>query len=370
MLQDQQARRASIFQLTTSAAIPSLPTKAIDGQRVLITGAGGSIGSALAHLIAAQNPRQIVLLDASEQSLYRIDRDLAAPDSAVLGSVCDRALLDEVFANHHPQVVFHAAAFKHVPLMEFNPIAALQNNAIGTFILAQTAARYHVEQFVMVSTDKAVEPSSIMGASKRIAELVILAMGCKRTRFKSVRLGNVLASQGSVLPLFQSQIDRGQPLSVTHPQASRYFLTLDHAAQLLLLAISEEFAPSILIPKLGDPIRIEEIATRMLANQPSESRIEFTGLRPGDKLTEKLLSDEEYFLDDRKAPLRPIHSESPSRDELEHAMQQLEQAAQQRNLPQLMRIVGHLVPDYEPSKVIRAAIQAALHQHAPAGTNR
>lgn len=354
MLHDRQMRWESIFRLITDR--PDVPVSAdlIAGKTVLITGAGGSIGSTLAFELARYNPRRIVLLDASEQSLYRIDRDLDAPHASVLGSVCDRPLVDELFERHRPQIVFHAAAFKHVPLMEFNPFAALQNNAVGTFIPAECAARYGATHLVMVSTDKAVEPASIMGASKRIAELVVLAM-----QFKAVRLGNVLASEGSVLPLFQSQIDRGEPLSVTHPQASRYFLTMQNAAQLLLLALSSNFAPGILVPDLGEPIRIEEIAQSMLASEKegSQSRIVYTGLRPGDKLTEKLVSDAEVFLGKSEALLRPIHSEGSSLIGLQPSMQEIEEAVQQRNLPRLVRAVVRLVPDYQPSAVIQSALE-------------
>jgi FlaA1/EpsC-like NDP-sugar epimerase len=369
MLQDRKCQWDSIFRLITiDPARSSVSAKEISGKSVLITGAGGSIGSTLAHEIGGHSPGRIILLDASEQSLYRIDRDLELPHSAILGSVCDRALLDDLLERHRPQVIFHAAAFKHVPLMEFNPFAALQNNAIGTFILAQSAVKYRVEQLVMVSTDKAVAPASIMGASKRIAKLVLLAMPSSATQLKAVRLGNVLASEGSVLPLFQSQIDRAEALSVTHPEASRYFLTMQYAAQLLLLALSDEFAPGILVPELGEPIRIEEIARRMLAgsNGAHQSHIVFTGLRPGDKLCEKLLSNRESFLDNREAPLRPIHSESPLFSELHHTMNKLEQAVQERNLPELLSLIFHLVPDYEPSEVI----QAALQEHAATRCDR
>ena len=368
MLQDRKIRWESIFRLTTSHLGHSISPSSISHKTVLITGAGGSIGSTLAYEIGKHGPRQIILLDASEQSLYRIDRDLPAPHHAVLGSVCDSALLEEVFERHRPQLVFHAAAFKHVPLMEFNPFAALQNNAIGTFILTQRAIKYRAEQLVMVSTDKAVEPASIMGASKRIAELVVLAMQPGTTHLKAVRLGNVLASEGSVLPLFQSQIESGQALTLSHPEASRYFLTMERAADLLLLALSGEFAPGILIPELGEPIRIEEIAQHLLASvqPPHQSRIVHTGLRPGDKLNEKLLSDRESFVDDREAPLRPIHSEGAPWNEIEAAMQHLEQAVQERDLPQLLRVVSQLVPDYQPS----AVIQSALDEQASARPNR
>jgi FlaA1/EpsC-like NDP-sugar epimerase len=356
MLQDRQNHWESLLGFTpTRTALPLSP-KAIKGQSVLITGAGGSIGATLAHQVAAHAPRHIVLLDAAEQALYRIDRDLAAPHTAALGSVCDRALLDELFERHRPQIIVHAAACKHVPLMEFNPFAALRNNAIGTFILAQTAAKHRAAQTVMVSTDKAVEPASIMGASKRIAELAILAMPSNATQFKAVRLGNVLASEGSVLPLFQSQLDRGQPLSVTHPEASRYFLTMSYAAQLLLLALSDEFPPGILVPQLGEPIRIEEIARRMLAMVEDRHQIVFTGLRPGDKLKEKLVADHEVVLSNSNSPLQSIQSPSPQLGELQRAMSNLEQAVQQRNLPQLLRIVSQLVPDYQPSAVIQSTL--------------
>jgi FlaA1/EpsC-like NDP-sugar epimerase len=325
----------------------------------LITGAGGSIGSALAHEIAKHGPRHIALLDASEQSLYRIDGALGGLHCAVLGSVCDRDLVDEVLERHRPQIVFHAAAFKHVPLAEGNPIATVQNNAVGTFILAQSAAKYRVEQMVTISTDKAVEPAGIMGASKRIAELVMLAMESDATCFKAVRLGNVIASEGSVLPLFQRQMDRGEPLSVTHPDASRYFLTMRHAVGLLLLALSEECVSGVLVPELGEPIRIEKIARRMLESCESsrQSGIVFTGLRPGDKLSEKLVSDRERFRSDRTAALRAIESPCLTWRELQPSIHELELATQERDLPRLLHVVSGLVPDYTPGNVIKSALE-------------
>jgi len=363
MLNDQQNHWEALLGLTPERRPLSLPSRDIEGKTVLITGAGGSIGSTLAHELAGLRPRRILLLDASEQSLYRIDRDLGAPHAAILGSVCDRALLDELFDRHQPQIVFHAAAFKHVPLMEFNPFAAVENNALGTFILAQSAAGHRSAQLVMVSTDKAVEPVSIMGASKRIAELIILAMDGK-----AVRLGNVLASEGSVLPLFQSQLDRGQPLSITHPEASRYFLTMKRAAHLLILALCEEFPPGILVPELGEPQRIREIAQRMLASveETSEPRIVYTGLRPGEKLTEKLISNREAYRGENGSPLRPIHSDGPPLSGLQSSMHEIEAAVRQRNLSRLLRAVSKLVPDYRPS----AVIHSALDEQMAAGANR
>lgn len=368
MPQDQHDSRDTLFGLLPARPVLSVPSKEVDGKTVLITGAGGSIGSALAVEIGKHRPRHVVLLDASEQSLYRVslNPELRAPYSLVLGSVSDRTLLDDLMDGHRPQIVFHAAAFKHVPLMEFNPFAAVENNGAGTFMLVQSAEKYDVEQLVMVSTDKAVEPASIMGASKRIAELIVLAMRSSSTQFRAVRLGNVLASEGSVLPLFQSQMERGEPLSVTHPQATRYFLSVQYAVQLLVLALSEEWPPGILVPELGKPIRIEEIARRMLADAASSQQIVFTGLRPGDKLAEKLISNDETYLSEDRAPLRRISSPSISLSELEGAMKNFEQAALQRDLPRLLNGVSNLVPSYKPSEVI----QTALCQHPVTGSNR
>jgi FlaA1/EpsC-like NDP-sugar epimerase len=374
-MQDQPNPWESIFRLTPTPLDLSRSAKVIKGKTILITGAGSSIGSTLALELGKHRPRHIILLDAYEQSLHRLNERMSqssaertsqgssVPHTALLGSVTDPAMLDHAIERYRPQVIFHTAALKHVPLMELNPFAALQTNAIGTFNLAQTAAKHSVKHMVMVSTDKAVEPASIMGASKRIAELIALAM-----QWKAVRLSNVLASEGSIVPLFQRQIDRGEPLGVTHPEASRYFLTMQHAAQLLLLALSGEFAPGILVPELGEPVRIEDIARRMLANlkDPHPSQLVYTGLRPGDKLIEKQLSDRESFAGSREAPLRPIHSEGPPLSRLSHAMQELEQAVRESDLYELLRIVGQLVPGYRPSEVI----QNAMHQQATMKVNR
>ena len=210
-------------------------TASLEGKRILVTGAGGSIGSALARSLVAFAPRQLVLLEAAEHSLYEIDA--ALPHELdfvpVLGSVTQPALLKELFARHQPQIVYHAAAYKHVPLMEQNPFAAIENNALGTSVLVEAARAGGVEQFILLSTDKAVDPVSIMGASKRIGELIVLAAGGK-----AVRLGNVLGSEGSIVPLFLKQIASGLPLTVTHASMRRYFLTISDAVTLLLHAAS------------------------------------------------------------------------------------------------------------------------------------
>lgn len=333
-----------------------LPPHLIARKRILITGAGGSIGSALTHAVAAHYPEQIFLLETSEQALYRIDRDLAAPHQPVLASVCDASALDELFEHHHPQIIFHAAAFKHVPLMELHPFAAIENNAIGTFVLAQAAVRHRAEQLILVSTDKAVDPTSIMGASKRIAELAALALQSPATKIKAVRLGNVYASQGSAIPLFEEQIAQGKPVTVTHPQATRYFVTVEQAAALLLYALREELPNAILIPKLENSIRIEDIAENLIWQSSSQSQIVHTGLRPGEKLHEQLLSASESFLSEIEAPLRAIHSQTISAAEAGKSIEELKKSIYNQNLSQLLGTVTRLIPTYKPGETLLAQI--------------
>ncbi len=242
----------------------------LQGKRILITGAGGWIGSALARSIAEFAPDQLVLLEAAERNLYEIDtalRQLPCPIEhvPVLGSVSQQALLAEMFGRYRPQIVYHAAAFKHVPLMEQNPFAAIENNAIGTHLLVEAAiTNTETEQLILLSTDKAVNPVSIMGASKRIAELVILAPRAASARMKAVRLGNVLGSEGSIVPLFLKQILAGQPITVTHPSVRRYFITTADALILLLHAASAETPQGILVPDLGELKLVEALAQHLM----------------------------------------------------------------------------------------------------------
>jgi FlaA1/EpsC-like NDP-sugar epimerase len=349
-LSDQRAWQS--FSSSVSPEFIALPSQRIEGKNILITGAGGSIGSALAHSVAALKPAQVLLLEASEQALYRIDRELQAPHKPILANAGDASALEEIFGQHRPHIVFHAAAFKHVPLMELHPFAALQNNAVATFTLTQTAIRHRAEQIILVSTDKAVDPASIMGASKRVAELTALALQTPATKIKAVRLGNVYASQGSAVPLVAEQIAQQKLVTVTHPDATRYFLTVEQAAALLLFALSEEFPSAILVPDLANPIRIEEIAKALIHQSGSQSSIVYTGLRPGEKLHEQLLSANESFLSEIPAPLRAIRSQTIAEIEAEEAINDLQQAIQARNLTALLRAVAKLVPNYEPSETL------------------
>jgi FlaA1/EpsC-like NDP-sugar epimerase len=347
---------------------PSSPTswrllgsKSLTGRRVLITGAGGSIGSALSHAAAASAPASLVLLDSSENGLYQVDRSLHEAGSRehvpLLSNVCNSDTLDRVLTEHRPEIIFHAAALKHVPLMEQNPFAAIEHNVFGTYAMADSAVAHGVEQIVLVSTDKAVEPRSIMGASKRIAELILLSLGGS-TSMKVARLCNVMGSQGSVLPLFLEQITLGGPVTVTHPDAQRYFITLDEAVRGLFGALDAGSSKALLLPSIGPAVRILDLARHLIALHESPAAIEFTGLRPGDKLAEQLISSRESLSSGGEiggSSLRAIETPIPAAAELSAALDMLREAVHERDLPELLRGIRALVPEYQPSSVILAA---------------
>jgi FlaA1/EpsC-like NDP-sugar epimerase len=272
----------------------------LNGRCVLITGAAGSIGSELARQVALHKPRRLVILDQAETDLFYLDLDLRRdhPDLElipVIGDVVDAPTVRRVFADHQPERVFHAAAYKHVPLMEVNPEQAIRNNVLGTRVVADEAGQQGCEKFILVSTDKAVRPSSVMGATKRLAEMVVLALdeAYPETAYGAVRFGNVLGSAGSVIPIFQKQIARNQPLTVTHPDVTRYFMTIPEAVQLILQAsLLEELRGHIAMLEMGEPVRIVDLAHNMLRlagiPSPNGEHMVFTGLRPGEKLHEEL----------------------------------------------------------------------------------
>lgn len=282
----------------------------ITGRRVLVTGAGGSIGSELCRQIAALRPASLVLVEHSEFALYRIQREIQPlADTAeagfellaLLGSVRDAARMDAVFAVHRPHTVYHAAAYKHVPMVENNVAEGVLNNVFGTRTAAEAAIRHGVADFVLVSTDKAVRPTSVMGASKRLAEMVLQALAAESppTRLSMVRFGNVLDSSGSVVPLFRQQIRNGGPVTVTHPEVTRYFMTIPEAAQLVIQASALAQGGEVFVLDMGEPVSILGLARRMVElsglsvrddqNLEGDIAIEVTGLRPGEKLYEELL---------------------------------------------------------------------------------
>ena len=278
----------------------------IENRVVLITGAGGSIGSELARQIFTFNPKQLILLDNAETPLYQIDMELRSKGKRVevipcIGDVRSRRGLDRIFNMYKPQYVYHAAAYKHVPMMELSPLDAVNNNVMGTFKLASVSSRHHVKKFVLISTDKAVRPTSIMGTTKRIAEMVVQSMNGNGTQFVVVRFGNVLGSNGSVVPLFQKQIASGGPVTVTHPEVTRYFMTIPEAVMLVLQAGSIGKGGELFLLDMGEPVKILDLAKNMIRLAglvpDRDIKIEFIGLRPGEKLYEELLIDGEGILD-------------------------------------------------------------------------
>jgi FlaA1/EpsC-like NDP-sugar epimerase len=279
----------------------------ISGKTVLVTGAGGSIGSELCRQIARYGPASIVLFELSELALYQVEQQLAElhphlPLVRLIGDVKSLAQIGQACSTHRPQLVFHAAAYKHVPLMEeHNAWAALRNNTLGTYLAARAAAAAGVERFVLISTDKAVNPTNVMGASKRAAEMALsqLATQGHTTKFMAVRFGNVLGSSGSVIPKFKEQIAKGGPVTVTHPDITRYFMTIPEAARLVLQAGAMGETGQVYVLDMGEPVKIVELARnliRMSGHAASEIRIVFTGLRPGEKLYEELLADADRTL--------------------------------------------------------------------------
>lgn len=281
-------------------------SKSIMGRTVLVTGAGGSIGSELSRQIISLNPEKLILLGRGENSIYQIGRELEnneahIPVVALIGDIQNKSRLESIFAQYAPEIVYHAAASKHVPLMENNPTEAVLNNIIGTKNLADMAHKYGTISFVMISSDKAVKPSSVMGASKRIAELLVQSMNrSSNTRFSIVRFGNVLGSRGSVVPLFQEQIDRGGPITITHKEMTRFFMTIPEASRLVIQAGAFASGGEIFILDMGQPVKIVDLAAKMIAlNGKSLEEIEIVevGIRPGEKIHEELMSRHEIMSD-------------------------------------------------------------------------
>jgi FlaA1/EpsC-like NDP-sugar epimerase len=340
----------------------------VSGKRILLTGAGGSIGSALAKAVIRVEPRLLVLLDHSERNLHEIDLELATvvdrnSYKSVLGDICDTKLLSEIFHRFRPDVVYHAAAFKHVPLMEHNPFAVVRNNALGTASLARIAQAEGVASFVMVSTDKAVNPISIMGASKRVAELALLNLNNPKNRMSAVRLANVLGSQGSVVPTFLSQISRGGPITVTHPDVSRYFLTIGEAVELILLASGLEESGGIFAAQVGEPVKILDIAIELIKDNRTESRkdirVTFTGLRPGDKMSEEFLSQNESTEPTNDPRLLRVKTREIPAGIFDNQMADLSRCVDERNLPAMIEALCRMIPEYRPTELLSPSPQGS-----------
>jgi FlaA1/EpsC-like NDP-sugar epimerase len=332
-------------------------------ENILVTGAGGCIGSALVLALAKSDARHLILLDNAEHELHEIECALGSladcpPYTSILGDVCDAALLAEVFEEHRPHTVFHAAAFKHVPMMERNPLAAIRNNAFGTLALARAATEFGSNQLVMISTDKAVNPRSVMGVSKRLAELILIHRSNRTTLMKAVRLGNVLGSRGSVVPLFTEQIARGGPVTVTHPDVSRYFVSLSEAVD-IIEAVAHENDAGIFAAELGEPTKIVDLARQLIREAGSaaekEVRIAFTQLRPGEKLHEEMVFASETSEPAHDPRLRRIRSLQLDHDLFESQIEGLAGIVERRDLNALVKALVRLVPEYEPSELLLSA---------------
>jgi FlaA1/EpsC-like NDP-sugar epimerase len=316
----------------------------LNSRVVLVTGAGGSIGRELCRQVAAVGPRRLVMLDHAENNLFEIDLELRERGHSslvpVIGDCKDAALLDRLFAEQAPQIVFHAAAYKHVPMMELNPIQAVANNALATALLAEVAERHGVERFCLISTDKAVEPTTVMGASKALAERVVEARGpggTGTTRFAAVRFGNVLGSSGSVLPIFRRQIAQGGPVTVTHAEMTRFFMTIPEAAQLVIEATGIAEGGDIFVLDMGEPIRILDLAEKMISLSRRQGDrdipIEIVGIRPGEKLHEELFNVDEEVRPTRYGKI--LRATRPSLDprSLRRGLEELTRAVQDGDHP-------------------------------------
>ena len=329
----------------------------VAGKVVLVSGAGGSIGSELCRQLARFAPARLILFEHSEFALYSVEQWFAvhAPTISLVpmaGDVRDAGRLAEVFDAYHPRVVFHAAAYKHVPLMEVgNAWQAVCNNVTGTLLVAESAMRIGVERFVLISTDKAVNPTNVMGATKRLAEMVCEALHRKGsdTQFEMVRFGNVLGSTGSVIPKFQDQIARGGPVTVTHPEITRYFMSIPEAAQLVLQAAAMGQGGEIFVLDMGEPVKIVEMARKMIhlcGYTDDDIRIEFTGLRPGEKLYEELLADSEHTRQTQHPKLRIAQARPVDEDFLERLRPWL--AGGCRSDAQVRDDLSRWLPEYSP----------------------
>ncbi len=365
------------------APLPGLLGRNLAGQVVMVTGAGGSIGSELCRQIVHEGPARLLLVDHSEFALYRIHQELQALQTQgahgcelvpLLASVCDAQRMEGICAAHRPHCIYHAAAYKHVPMVEANAGEGVLNNVFGTLTMVRMALAHGAQHFVLISTDKAVRPTNVMGASKRVAELVLQAVAASRAapwaaadsaapwqcpvRLSMVRFGNVLGSSGSVIPLFRRQIAAGGPVTVTHPEVTRYFMTIPEAAQLVLQAGALAEGGDLFLLDMGEPVRIVELARRMVALSGLTVRdaqhplgniaIEFTGLRPGEKLYEELLIADQPLPTAHPRILRACEEHLPW-PALQPLLEQLQRSAQANDGAAIKALLRTLVPGYQPT---------------------
>ena len=346
----------------------------IVGKRVLVTGAGGTIGGELARQIADYGPAEIVLLDHSEYALYTVDLEISEREPklfrrAILADVRDKARIRAVFAEARPELVFHAAALKHVPVVETHPVEGILTNVIGTRNVVEACREFAVRAMVLISTDKAVNPSSVMGATKRLAECCCQLLNAEcDTHFVTVRFGNVLGSTGSVVPLFQRQLARGGPLTVTHPEITRYFMTVREAVELVLEASVLGLEPKahgerIYVLDMGEPVRIADLARQMIRlaglRPETDVKITFTGLRPGEKLNEELFHTAEALAPTRYSGIQIATPRELDAQAMRRGLDELETAARSRDSAASLGLIARLVPEYSGARPPETAVSAA-----------
>lgn len=346
----------------------------LQGKRVLVTGAGGSIGSELCRQIIRFDPERLVLVDAVEANLFNIQMELHHELNfpryqCILSRVQDQTLMDDIFQEYRPQLIFHAAAYKHVPLIEKNPWEAISNNVLASEVVMQLCLKYGVERFVLVSTDKAVHPTNVMGASKRLTELIVQSLQGNGTRFMAVRFGNVIGSSGSVLPLFRRQLERGGPITVTHPEVTRYFMTISEAAQLILQAGGLGEGGEIFILEMGTPVKIAKMAeelVRLSGKTPGKDvEIIFTGLREGEKLFEELITQDEGIVStkyEKIMVLRPAgwngkRTQSELIQWLDGALEDLYRRADTHDAYAIREKLSEILPEYVPQQDVQCSLK-------------
>jgi FlaA1/EpsC-like NDP-sugar epimerase len=342
-------------------------------ETVLVTGAGGSIGSELCRQIARTGPRRLILVDHAETALFEIERELVdergfSAAVPVLGDVKNRAKLRQVFESYRPGVVFHAAAYKHVPLMEANPLEAVRNNTLATKVLADVAIEFGARRFVLVSTDKAANPKNLLGQSKALCEWIAEAYGARgdvKTRFVAVRFGNVLGSSGSVIPIFRRQIERGGPVRVTHPDMTRYFMTIPEAVSLIVQAGAIGGRGRVLVLDMGEPVRIVDLAQNMIrlsGKEPdTEVRIEFVGVRPGEKLHEELWGDGEEVEETGHPKIRSARHRPVDVAWLEEELAELERLVDEGATLEVVARLGAIVRSPERDRARQRELEDTLH---------
>jgi FlaA1/EpsC-like NDP-sugar epimerase len=337
----------------------------ISGKVILVTGAAGSIGSEIVRQLIAYFPSKLVLVDQAESALYDLEYELAGkvPANVQLivnvADVSDTRRIAKIFKSHQPNIIFHAAAYKHVPLMENNPYEAIKTNVIGTRILAEMASEVGVEKFVMVSTDKAVNPTNVMGATKRLAEMYTQSMnqleGVK-TKFIATRFGNVLGSNGSVIPLFKKQIERGGPVTVTHPEITRYFMTIPEACELVLEAATMGQGGEVFVFDMGESVKIIDLAKKMITlsglRVDKDIEIRYTGLRPGEKLYEELLNNDENTLPTHHPKILIAEVNTPSYAYMEVATNDLNHLLSSGNNNSIVAKIKEIIPEYKSNNSV------------------